>query len=36
VSADPPDINILPGNNNDPRTIDKIVDGTYFTTSDFH
>jgi len=36
ISADPPDINILPGNNNDPRTIDKIVDNTYYTTSDFH
>jgi hypothetical protein len=26
VMADPPDINILPGYTNDPRTIDKLVD----------
>jgi hypothetical protein len=36
VSAYPPDINILPGYGDDPRTIDKLVDGTYFTMDDFH
>jgi hypothetical protein len=27
IVASPPDINILPGYGNDPRTIDKLVDG---------
>lgn len=26
IMANPPDINILPGNTNDPRTVDKLVD----------
>ena len=36
VSAYPPDINILEGYGNDPRTADKLVDGSYFTSDDFH
>lgn len=36
VRACPPDINILPGQGNDPRTADKLVDGTYFTQDDLH
>lgn len=36
IQADPPDINILQGYGKDPRTIDKIVDGVYFTCDDVH
>lgn len=36
LRADPPDINCLPGYGKDPRTIDKIVDGTYLTCDDMH
>jgi protein JBTS26 len=36
ISACPPDINILPGYGGDPRTIDKLVDGHYFTNDDLH
>lgn len=36
ISACPPDINILPGYGGDPRTVDKLVDGCYFTNDDLH
>jgi hypothetical protein len=36
ISACPPDINILQGYGNDPRTIDKVIDGHYFTNDDLH
>ncbi len=36
VSADPPDINILPEYGSDPRTADKLVDGVYLTRDDMH
>ena len=36
IRAEPPDINILPGYGKDPRTVDKLVDGTYLTTDDLH
>lgn len=36
ISACPPDINILPGYGGDPRTIEKLVDGHYFTNDDLH
>jgi hypothetical protein len=36
ISASPPDVNILPGYGNDPRTIDKLIDGHYFTNDDLH
>ena len=36
LRADPPDINILPGYGKDPRTVDKLVDGTYLTKDDLH
>eukprot|EP00826_Nyctotherus_ovalis_P002558 TRINITY_DN10514_c0_g1_i3.p1 TRINITY_DN10514_c0_g1~~TRINITY_DN10514_c0_g1_i3.p1 ORF type:complete len:653 (-),score=124.62 TRINITY_DN10514_c0_g1_i3:378-2336(-) len=36
VSAQPRDINILPEYGSDPRTVDKLVDGTYFTRDDLH
>lgn len=36
IRADPPDINCLPGYGRDPRTVDKIVDGTYLTCDDLH
>jgi len=36
VKADPADINILPGYGQDPRTIDKLFDGTYLTCDDLH
>ena len=36
VTACPPDINILPGYGEDPRTVDKLVDGHYFTNDDLH
>lgn len=31
ITAFPPDINILEGYGDDPRTVDKLVDGNYFT-----
>lgn len=34
--ADPPDINILPEYNDDPRTIDNLIDGVNFTCDDLH
>ena len=36
IKATPCDINLLMGYGNDPRTVDKLVDGTYFTNDDFH
>ena len=36
ISACPPDVNILPGYGGDPRTVDKLVDGSYFTNDDLH
>jgi hypothetical protein len=36
ISAFPPDINVLPGYGGDPRTVDKLVDGHYFTNDDLH
>lgn len=36
ISACPPDVNILPGQGSDPRTIDKLIDGHYFTNDDLH
>lgn len=36
ISAEPADINILPGYGNDPRTIDKLVDGANRTCDDLH
>ena len=36
IRANPPDINCLPGYGKDPRTVDKLVDGTYLTCDDLH
>jgi hypothetical protein len=36
LTADPADINILPGYGSDPRTIDKLVDGFNWTCDDMH
>lgn len=36
ISACPPDINILPGYGGDPRTVDKLIDGSCFTNDDLH
>ena len=36
IKADPADINTLPGYGKDPRTIDKLINGTYLTCDDFH
>lgn len=36
IQASPSDINLLTGYGNDPRTVDKLVDGVNFTTDDFH
>lgn len=36
IKADPADINTLPGYGKDPRTIDKLIDGTYLTCDDVH
>ena len=36
LSANPPDINMLPEYGNDPRTIDKLMDGHNFTCDDLH
>ena len=36
IKAIPSDINVLPGYGSDPRTVDKIVDGSYFTSDDLH
>jgi protein JBTS26 len=34
ISACPPDINVLPGYGNDPRVVENLVDGHYFTNDD--
>jgi hypothetical protein len=36
IRADPQDINVLPEYSNDPRTVDKLCDGTYLTCDDYH
>ena len=36
VAANPPDINVLPEYSDDPRTVDKLVDGVYVTSDDHH
>jgi protein JBTS26 len=36
ITANPPDVNILPGYGTDPRTIDKLLDGTNWTCDDLH
>ena len=36
ISANPPDINILQSAGNDPRTVDKLLDGVNWTCDDFH
>ena len=36
LEADPPDINILPEYDNDPRTVDKLLDGHNHTCDDMH
>ena len=36
LGADPPDINVLPEYNNDPRTVDKLLDGHNHTCDDMH
>jgi hypothetical protein len=36
IMANPPDINILPGYINDPRTVDKLVNKHCFTGDDLH
>jgi hypothetical protein len=36
ITADPPDVNILPGYGTDPRTIDKLLDGVNWTCDDLH
>ena len=36
ITACPPDINILPGYGGDPRTVDKLVNGQYFTNDDLN
>lgn len=36
IWADPPDINVLAEYNNDPRTVDKLVDTHNFTCDDLH
>ena len=36
ITAEPKDINVLPEYGSDPRTIDKLVDGVYFTRDDLH
>jgi hypothetical protein len=36
VTAEPPNLNVLPDVVNDPRTEDKLVDGYYLTSDDMH
>ena len=36
VRADPSDINVLPEYTDDPRTVEKLIDGVYVTSDDFH
>jgi len=34
ISACPPDINVLPGYGNDPRVVQNLINGHYFTNDD--
>lgn len=36
ITAEPRDVNILPGYGGDPRTIDKLLDGVNWTCDDLH
>ncbi|XP_078346621.1 katanin-interacting protein-like isoform X3 [Oculina patagonica] len=36
ITADPPDINILPEYGNDPRIVTNLIDGVYRTRDDMH
>ena len=36
ISADPPDINVLPEYGGDPRTVDNLLDGVSYTRDDLH
>jgi protein JBTS26 len=36
ISACPPDVNVLPGYGNDPRVVENLVDGSYFTNDDMN
>ncbi|TMW56910.1 hypothetical protein Poli38472_002835 [Pythium oligandrum] len=36
LTADPPDLNIFEHDRVDPRTVDKLVDGHYFTCDELH
>ena len=36
ITAHPPDINVLPGYGNDPRVVENLVDGNYFTNDDLN
>lgn len=36
ITACPPDINILPDYGNDPRVVENLVDGNYFTNDDLN
>mmetsp|Transcript_34417 Transcript_34417/g.60330 ORF Transcript_34417/g.60330 Transcript_34417/m.60330 type:complete len:1207 (+) Transcript_34417:737-4357(+) len=36
ITAEPRDVNILPGYGSDPRTIDKLLDGVHWTCDDLH
>ena len=36
ITADPADVNTLPGYGTDPRTVDKLLDGVNWTSDDLH
>lgn len=36
ITAEPADINVLPDYGTDPRTVDKLLDGTHLTCDDLH
>jgi hypothetical protein len=36
ITADPPDINVLPEYGSDPRTVDNLLDGVNWTCDDMH
>jgi len=36
IGAEPPDINVLPGYGDDPRTVDNLMDGVNHTRDDLH
>eukprot|EP01042_Synura_sphagnicola_P003665 gene3665-4572_t len=36
IWANPADINVLPEYDNDPRTVDNLLDGVNFTCDDLH